>query len=57
MNSLKGSEYQGQMNIVEPFVGGGGLAATREPRRRYAVIYAFPHGFLSHQGQKFGAGE
>lgn len=57
-DNSKGSEYRGGMNITESFVGSGGLAVTGEPRRRCAVIYAFPSqfpsGFRGTTGRKGG---
>lgn len=59
-NYSKGSVCRGGMNIVEPFVGSGGLAATGEPRRPCAVIYAFPgqlpSGFRGTTARKGGGG-
>lgn len=49
------------MNIVESFVGGGGLRATGEPRRRAVILYVCPSVFLRfsrHYGPKrWGWGE
>ena len=57
-DNSKGSEYRGGMNITESFVGSGGLAVTGEPRKRCAVIYAFPSqfpsGFRGTTGRKGG---
>lgn len=59
-NHSKGSVCRGGMNIVEPFVGSGGLAATGETRRPCAVIYAFPgqlpSGFRGTTARKGGGG-